>query len=84
MKTEDVKKVFDANPKAKKVYVTSDGMPFINKAAAENHQATLNKNSGKAKELAVFVKDGKTVKKEGEGTGTGKGTGTGAGKKEGE
>lgn len=46
--------VLKANPKAEKVFVTSDGMPFINKNAAMNHQRTLNLESKKDDKMQEF------------------------------
>ena len=54
MKIDKVKEIFAANPKAKKVFITSDDMPFLKENAAINHQSSLNRESKKAEEITVF------------------------------
>lgn len=46
--------VFMANPKADKVYFTSDGMPFLKDRASENHQRSINSSSQDKKKVEVY------------------------------
>lgn len=54
MKIDKVKEIFAANPKAKKVFVTSDDMPFLKENVANNHQSSLNRKSKKVDKLTVY------------------------------
>jgi DNA polymerase III alpha subunit len=51
-----IENIFKANPKADKVYVTTDNTPFLKESHAANHQAELNRKAGKKLEYKTYTK----------------------------
>jgi len=62
MKINKVSEIFKANPKAKKVYVTTDDMPFLMKQPALNHQFTINRDNKTDGEIETFERDAVNAK----------------------